>query len=543
MDKLSPETRVAEIEIDLAYKANPLMGVSFAAAAWNVLGVVEDGLLIPLLQGQDVTAQKLSAAIDGYIFTLKHPFNWLRASCPPGGRVPTSYDENYYQAAVDLVKLGGQYDPFCLAFTYASRGVIDLRVEGHTLISTHDFLSRSQYEAYNRITKPVGERTSDEILKSKEVHIEIERRLRIKGEHFSVAIDPKLVRLILGYLQDKLSRRFMLPEGWRFSKYSLAEFRQVFDSIVALAYIQYIARVKAAAQGCVGLGFSNCLFIPTKDELLNRVMRYTGLSRQVVADVVYDLTLGSHNIPPERGDPALQPLIAINNERYAVAPFLWIHNAAERNFVALMNKLPQEKAIYSRLVQEKEELMKERINSHVRGVKWRTWSGRVGGRSDLPDVDLALIDDSERVCILMELKWFLDPAEAKEVIEKSQEIAKGVSQLLLLKKAVREGYSPVFERLRIDPSYSVGVVVVSANWIGHASVQNPDVPVIREDHLVEKLSVTDSLSKVLSWLSGGRYLPEEGKDYEVVSTSPRVGDWEMSWYGLRPLVSGNFLPV
>src|ERR1044071_8629545 len=106
MDRLSPETRAAEIEIDSAYKSNPLVRSNFAVAAWNVLGIIEDALFFPIIQEQGITPQKFNAAIDHYIYTLKHPFYWLRASCPPGGRVPTSYDGNNYQAAIDLIRLG-----------------------------------------------------------------------------------------------------------------------------------------------------------------------------------------------------------------------------------------------------------------------------------------------------------------------------------------------------------------------------------------------------------------------------------------------------
>jgi hypothetical protein len=161
-------------------------------------------------------------------------------------------------------------------------------------------------------------------------------------------------------------------------------------------------------------------------------------------------------------------------------------------------------------------------------------SGRVAGRSDLLDIDLALIDDSEKICVLIELKWFLDPAEAKEVVEKSEEIAKGISQMLLLKQAIHEGYSPIFECLGVDSSYSVNLTLVSVNWIGHASVQNPEVAVVREDHLIEKLSVTRRLSEVSFWLSERKYLPEEGKHYEIINMTPRVSNWEMSWYGSAP---------
>jgi hypothetical protein len=544
MDKLSPEVRAAEVEIDSVYKLNPLVQSDFAVSAWNVLGVIEDSLFFQGIKDREVTAHKLSAAADTYIVTLKHPLHWLRAACSSGGRVPTSYDGDDYQAAMDLVMLAVQYDQFYLAFTYASRGLIDLRVEGDTLVPTHDFLSQLQYEVYNRLVKPIGGTTSEENTEKLEaIHAEIRRSLQIRGENFTVNINPKLVCSTRDFLELALEKMFLLPEEWKFTRYSLSDFKQVYNSILALAYIQYRARAQAARLGCVGLGFSNCLFLPTKEELLNRVTRYTGLTPQIASEVIHDLTLGSYNITPERGDPALQPLISLNEERYAVAPFLWMYGSGERNFISLMNKIPQEKSIYSRLVHQKEDLMRERIKLNVQNTNLRTWNGRIAGHSDLPDIDLALIDDSEKVCILLELKWFLDPAEAKEIIEKSEEIAKGISQLLRLKRIINEQHAPLFERLGINSSYSFGVALVSANWIGHAFVQNPEVAVIREDHLIKKSSATDSLADVISWLSRRSYLPEEGKHYEIVHTSPRVGKWEMEWYGIRPLVAHTFMPV
>ena len=64
----------------------------------------------------------------------------------------------------------------------------------------------------------------------------------------------------------------------------------------------------------------------------------------------------------------------------------------------------------------------------------------------LPDVDLAIISDSEKMCLLLELKWFIDPAEAREIIEKSEEIEKGISQVLQLKQAFGNNHEPLIEK-------------------------------------------------------------------------------------------------
>jgi hypothetical protein len=278
--------------------------------------------------------------------------------------------------------------------------------------------------------------------------------------------------------------------------------------------------------------------------MIARVVRYTGLRREIVKEVISDLTLGSNEIPPAQADPAQQPLVLLDDDHYAIMPHLWVNNAAERNFVVLLNKLPKEKPVYLSLVLLKEEIMRERIVTGISNPTWRTWFGPVSRGHGLPDVDLAIISPEERACLLIELKWFIDPAEPRELLEKSEEIKKGISQLLQLKRAFSEDDSALISCLGIDSGYTVGFVVVSANWIGHASEQHADIPVIREHHLIKKLVITKTLLETIDWLSHRQYLPTEGVHYELITTSSSVGRWSTQWYGFKPLIEGpEFLPL
>ena len=71
-----------------------------------------------------------------------------------------------------------------------------------------------------------------------------------------------------------------------------------------------------------------------------------------VKSILDDLTYGNRGI--KHPDPALQPLIKLNSDFYAIVPSIWMCSAAERNLTALLNKLPSEKEIYRKLVSEKE---------------------------------------------------------------------------------------------------------------------------------------------------------------------------------------------
>ena len=124
----------------------------------------------------------------------------------------------------------------------------------------------------------------------------------------------------------------------------------------------------------------------------------------------------------------------------------------------------------------------------------------------LQDIDLAIVKESEKVCLLLELKWFIAPAEFREVIHKSEEIEKGISQVLKIKQAFAGNHKPLLEKLNIDSSYRLEGIVVSRNWIGDADVQNSEVPVIPADHLIAKLKGTESLLSTMEWLKNREYL-------------------------------------
>jgi len=252
----------------------------------------------------------------------------------------------------------------------------------------------------------------------------------------------------MGILSPILESQFTLPNSWQFSDYSMGHFREVSKCLMTIAYVHFVARMTAASQGCVGLGYSNSIFIATQDELLRRLVRYSSVPEHVVLRLIEDLTYGGRGI--KKPDPAIQPLIKLNNHQYAIMPTLFISSSMERNFTILLNRLPSQRAIYSKLVSDKESLMRRRIQEGISSHQIRFFQGSISTGKDLPDIDLAIISDESKACLLLELKWFIEPAEVREVIEKSEEVQKGISQMVRLSEVVREMPQPFFDALGID---------------------------------------------------------------------------------------------
>jgi hypothetical protein len=546
-DTLSPEIRAAEKEIDEAFKSNPIIALGYATAAWTVLSTAEDKFSAEIFGPHGITPQRFAAFNDSVLFLLRYVFTWLRSSCPEGGDIPVRYIPEQVLAADKLINAALDYKRFVTAFTLTSRGYQDLKIQGNKLITVGERTGDRRYEAYNRLYRSAEELSqgSEEGAGSRRALFDdmVARALKIKGERFFVNARPRLVRSASDYLRPMMKQHVMLPDDWQCSRYTLKDFRQMYAAVCALALIQHVAHLEAVDRHCPHNCFASGLLVAKKEELARDIASYTGLGIRKVQEVLYDLTLGSHGLQPHQTEPALQPLIDLDGRHYAIMPLLWLNLASERNWTVLMNRLPGEQKAYSGLVKYKEELMRRRIESGLSDSEYRTAHGKIPGHPELPDVDLAIISDAGKLCVMTELKWFIDPAEIDEIMNKSKEIEKGILQMRRLKVAFDEECRGLLRLLGINKEYRVATAVVSANWIGHGWVQDRDVPVIREEHLAAKLSAASDLSEVVRWLNERHYLPIEGVHYDLVEMTATSGRWRLRWYGTRSLVDGSFAPL
>ncbi len=207
-----------------------------------------------------------------------------------------------------------------------------MHIEGNELIASPHH--NTEYEAYNRLVKPVNADINDQqlFLGLDRIQDKILADLDVQGGRYSFTVHPKTVIFTTETLQPLLKPRFSLPDSWSFTRYSMSDFRQVFSALCALSYLQHAARMLAVQAGCESFGILDSVLISTVHGLIVRVVRYTGIKREIVREVVKDLTLGSNDISVEQADPTQQPLIPLTNNDYALTPQLWINNAAERNF-------------------------------------------------------------------------------------------------------------------------------------------------------------------------------------------------------------------
>lgn len=534
-DRVSQELRTIEAKIDGFHLSNPLLRLPFAPAAWYFLAVCEDMCLFDVLRDAGetrITAADSAAFSDHILVHSTWPLRWLNRGCEAGGRISTDYDDENYEAATLLSQLSARYLNFESAFSYATWGLATLTLDGYRIRTSGPIRQDVRYEAYDRLVQDLPSLDLEPEVGA--FHSLLVGSMRVMKNTFAYDLNPRFVGAAIEFTGPVVEARFNLPPAWKMPRYDFADFRKVAKVIWALAFTHYQARVFAAMAGCVGGGYSNAVLLMEGPELLNRVRRYSGVKESRVSAIISDLTYGAHD--QINSDPALQPLIKLNSNTFAIPPSIVLNSSMERNFSVLLNRLPEEQKAYSALSQQRESLSRERIARELTGMRLRLWHGEISEWGAARDVDLAIISDEQQACLILELKSFIAPADPREIRERSEEIAKGIRQVQSRREMIAQNPEALFQCAGISRAFQIYCAVASESSIGANYVQVVDVAVVNTTHLLTKLKNVGDLRGIFIWLDRKEYLPVEGIHFKKADTEDTIGPWTLDWYGLSDLV-------
>lgn len=542
-DLLSPEVRAAEVDVDSAFRANPLAGSSQATCLRAVLGHAEDRVWAAHLGGSSRTELQHGAQVDNVIYNMRTAVDWAYqlSTGVSVGSCDVEITDDVYGAAYDLWELALAYGDFCQAFSRGSRGEIALKLDGRRLVAEHTLLDDVRYEAYNLFLETRGiSAVRENAHDPKHLHATeaIARSTFVDGGRFGILQPQKVVRTVRDCLRGRFGAKFDLPDDWALSQYSFGDFREVYLVLAAYAYMQWEARLLTLGE-TKALGVDGALFIRSKEWVLRNTLEACNVGEIPARAIVEDLIYGSRG--QRQPDPALQPLLPLG-EDLILSPALLLNSNPERNLCVLANRIPSERKIYDQLTGSKESLMTGRIDAAVRPVGLQFLGKRPVPCPAAPDTDAAIVDIERRMCLVLELKSFIEPAEPLETTHRAQELAKGLAQLRALRDLFTANAGLRSSVLDVPEDIEVFYVLASENWIGDACHQDPTIPIIQLDHLLSKVTATRDLREVVSWLRQRNYLPVEGADFAVRRVTREIAGWYLDWYGTKPLAERLFLP-
>ena len=517
------DLRKIETEIDDAFADNPLARLPFSRGVWTLLSVVEDHHYFKIAPLGPVDA---AIYVDGLMNALTYPLRVCHQHAAKGTYpFKRRLIAEHYTFANKWLDAAEDYVSFCSLFPLYHAQQIEIRVQGNDIIPTDWSANDLSYEAYDRFAAR-GSRERKHPLNDDRIVEKIASCTRIHGKTYSVSFTRQLMDQLSMAFGSMLADRNSLPERWKFLHFSLAQFRDVFACLQCMAYAWFFARQLAAHAGVPGSTFASCLWTPEKCHLEAVLAKHTGIERHIVANVLRYLTFGRLGI--RHPDIAIQPVVDLTNGQYAVSPFVLINANSERNLCVLLNQIPAERKAYSQLVDEKEREARSETIASLSGLGLDFRHGRLVNTN----VDLAIVDHKMKKCLCIEIKWFIEPAEIREVLARSEELAKGVKQARKIASAFHNNDGRLMGLLGIDPSYDFLSMVGSVNFIGGHRVQQPDVPITRLRHLTDEIRTRGRLDEVFTWLRDRSYLPRKDRDYTVTEAPIKSGKWRSRWYAI-----------
>lgn len=537
-DKLSPEMQEAKNEIDNYYKSNPLVNLPFVTAMSSFLAYANEFKhkdSRTLFDEEDLIAQ-----YDNIMSKLHHSTAWIYSHCKQSNINPTMPDDNIHNASKDLYELVKKYNNFFLAFTCAANDIIELELQGSTIQLTEDFYTHIEFELYNLLI--ASQRPEEDIYDSFDYYNDptdnIYDSIKFKRNKLHYPLSPKLVAGVNDFFRSTNNDTFFLSKNWQFIGYTMDEFRLVFESLIALAHIHKTAYDIACDSSTNNIHYFYNFYMPTANELLNRIVRYSGVPKENVQSIFDDLTYGNINNP--NPNLATQPLIKLNSKYYAIASSIWYYTQTEWDMNALINCLPAEKDIFNEFAKEKYVILSDKFNNVLSQKEMNILRQ---GVDSLPDNYIVIVSHSEKACLLVDLKWFIQPTSIGDKIQRSEEIQIAISQMKEYKQDFAEKHPLLLEKLNIDASYRIEGVVAPENWIGFGNIHTPEVPIIQVYHLIDKLERTESLQDTIDWLIDRKYMPKIGEHFSVSDKEINIGNWTLKWYAVKYLQQGRFYPL
>jgi hypothetical protein len=320
---------------------------------------------------------------------------------------------------------------------------------------------------------------------------------------------------------------YLIPDAWKFRWGGRAEVTLLLNAL-SLRCMYHVLAVHFGARirRLRGGGESNIVLILSRDQLIADLELMSSLNRTCIAAFTDHLTWGHGTNTP---DPALQPLIPIRSDLFAIPCIHLLSSNQERNLLSLMARTQTEEFDAQSHLFEREMISSLDSASRPDGVELRSNARlRIDGHEE--EIDLLLIDERGRRLLVCELRWLLGPGDPREVQNRKKECLKKVSQVhrkveWISARAAAAAAMALNCALSSDSAdhwITTGVVLIA----GFGGMRSPDAryPIIPVRLFERAMAKASSLDALAAWCEGLSWLPREGKHFNVVTMEIALAD-------------------
>ncbi|MDG2841169.1 hypothetical protein [Vibrio parahaemolyticus] len=359
---------------------------------------------------------------------------------------------------------------------------------------------------------------------------------KVKKRKVTYQYNAKALAKIYKYIPQReeiIPREFVFPWGGGFETQSLV------NSLLIRCFYHILTVHKVAEQKKIKGGADSSLLLSmSKDELCNDLEYLADIGRKNVMKFIDFLTYG-HNT--EAPDPALQPLYRTKTDLLLIPCLHILTSNVQRNILSLSARIM--KSDFDRQSQVFEDKMVENLSKEINKWKYVALNKEIKIKKQKEEIDVLIIDERTKTILLLELRWILQPGDAREVYNKIKVVQQKVQQLSRKIQFVDKNRKEVINRLFADydnesdySSWNIeGFVVVQG--FGGAVSEDDDIPVITLDVLREGFQNFEHLKELVYWVKSLEWLPRENVHFSKTIHTEHVNTIPLSRLAFVPLVT------
>lgn len=322
-----------------------------------------------------------------------------------------------------------------------------------------------------------------------------------------------------------------VPQNWNFPWCSRDEAMKIFASLLAIS-LYHVAAIYfgSCRHNLIGGGLNDVCLTLTEQQHVDRLARTSEVERGICQQIVRALRYGEGVASP---DPALQPFIPVGTDRLLLPCLMTLSSNLPRNFLSLHAR--QEKKSFDRQSSAFEDSMVDQFLPDIPPRFRAFFNQKFFGE----EIDCLLVDDLNDVMIACELKWSIQPGDAREVYSKAWAVDKKVDQISRKVATLRKNQQKLSQVVgaRSGGSWRIEGLVSPQGYLGHPSKLPHEIPIIPFPVLRKAISIGVDLGKTFDVLSSPTWLPRSRIDLALVPNCKRIGNIELHDTGYGVVVN------
>lgn len=341
---------------------------------------------------------------------------------------------------------------------------------------------------------------------------------------------PRLTDAVLDEVDALLGeQRPVLPASWSSRFGTARELARSFRNLWTAGIAHVLAVTNSHIPG-KPVSTDAVLGEQTADWLTRVISRNGGIAPEAARQLVVLVTYG-HGV--DRPDPALQFFFALRPGLFAIPWFMYLTSNAQRNLLTLMARThPDEFHAASSAF---EVTMTNELRDVLRERSWVALFNRtLPGEMAAGEVDSILIDPTCHTVLVVELRWFLEPSESREVAEREKAGREKADKAMRKRAAVERGLRALLKEANVpdDGEWKIDAVAVFDNYLP-TPPDAVDVPFISHRAFLSGMLQFARLDELVAWVRRGDWLPRLGEHFVETAEPAEYGEIHIDVDGMN----------